>query len=99
MSIVALATFKQFVRQLTADLDDPFQMALESATAEVNHFVGFDVMDEFGSGVPSDIDMACMTLALIHADVGDSEQNDHRRVAAQRLLLPYRRATGIGAAA
>lgn len=96
MSIASLTEFKQFLRELTNDLDDTFQMALDSATAEVNHFLGFDAEDEFGSGMPADIEMACMTLALIHADVGDPEQNDHRRTAAQSILVNYRRNTGFG---
>lgn len=99
MSIATLTDFKQYVRELSADLDATFQQALDSATAEVNHFLGFDPETEFGSGtIPSDIVMACMLLAQIHADMGDPDQSDHRRVAAQRLLTPYRLHTGFGAA-
>ncbi len=100
MSIVDLTTFKQYLRELTTDLDDPFQLALESASAECNHFLGFDVAEQYGSeGPPSDIVMACMVLAQVHADLGDPEANEGRRAAAQRLLLPYRLNTGIGEAA
>lgn len=97
MSIATLADFKQYLRELTTDLDATFQMALDSATTECNNFLGFDAEDEFGSsGVPADITMACMVLAQVHADMGDPEANDHRRVAAQRLLTPYRVNTGFG---
>lgn len=99
MSIADLTTFKQFLRELTADLDDPLQMALDSATSECNHFVGLDIEDEFGTGIPADLEMACMTLAQVHADIGDPVTNENRRAAAQRLMLPYRLETGIGAAA
>ena len=99
MSIATLSDFKHYLRELTTDLDDPLQMALESATAECNHFVGFDIENEFGSGIPSDLLMACMVLAQVHADVGDPEANEGRRAAAQRLMLPYRLNSGIGAAA
>lgn len=100
MSIADLATFKQYLRELTSDLDATLQMALDAATAEANSFVGFDIEDEYGtSGAPPDVAMACMVLAQIHADSGDPDGNDHRRVAAQRLLCPHRRSTGLGSAA
>lgn len=96
MSLVTLTDFKAYLRELTADLDDPFQMALDSATAEASNFLGFDAVIEFGTGVPSDVQMACMLLGQVHADLGDPETNESRRGAAQRLLLPYRLNTGIG---
>lgn len=100
MSIATLSDFKHYLRELTTDLDNPFQLALDAATAEANAFVGFDIEDEYGSSEPpSDVVMAAMLLAQVHADMGDPEANEHRRVAAQRLLLPYRLNTGIGAAA
>lgn len=100
MSIATLADFKSYLRELTTDLDDPFQMALDSATAECDHFVGFDIAEEYGSdGAPSDVVMACMLLAQVHADMGAPEANEARRAAAQRLMLPYRLNTGIGSAA
>ncbi len=99
MSIAALSDFKAYLRELTTDLDDPFQMALDSATAECDHFVGFDIVAEYGSdGAPSDLLMACMLLGQVHADMGAPEANEARRAAAQRLMLPYRLNTGIGAA-
>lgn len=99
MSIATIEDFKAYLRELTTDLDDPFQMALDSATAECNNFVGFDIEGEFGTGVPADLTMACMLLAQVHADLGDPEANEGRRAAAQRLMLPCRLNTGIGAAA
>lgn len=100
MSIASLSDFKTQMRELTNDLDDAFQMALDSATAECDHFVGFDIMEEYGSdGAPSDVVMACMLLAQVHADMGAPDANEARRAAAQRLMLPYRLNTGIGSAA
>ena len=97
MSIATLTEFKEYIRELTNDLNSPLQAALDSATAEVNHFLGFDAEDEFGSsGVPEDIKSACKLLAQVHADAGDVDTNENRRTAAQRLLLPYRHNTGIG---
>lgn len=100
MTIASLTAFKQQMRELTNDLDDPFEMALDSATLECNHFLGFDAEEEYGSsGAPSDVVMACMLLAQVHADMGTPDANEARRAAAQRLMLPYRVNTGIGSAA
>lgn len=99
MSIASLEQFKDFLRELTTDLDSPFGLALDAATAEVNAFLGFDAEEEFADSPPADIVMACMILAQVHADAGDVTTNEYRRTAAHRLLLPYRQNTGIGAAA
>lgn len=100
MSIANLTDFKAFLRQLSNDLDSPFQLALDAATAEANAFVGFDIEIEYDSTEPpSDIVMAAMLLAQVHADAGDAATNEARRVAAQRLLMPYRIDTGFGRAA
>ena len=99
MSIVTLTQFKQHLRELSDDLDDPFQLALNAAEAEANAFVGFDIDEEFGDDEPpSDIVMAAMLLAQIHADGGAVNDNEYRRAAAQGLLRPYRRDTGMRAA-
>ena len=100
MSLVPLEDFKAYIRELTNDLDDVLQMALNSAGAEARHFLGFDPAAEFGSdGLPSDLNMAVMLLAQVHADAGDTATNESRRAAAQRLMVPYRHNTGIGAVA
>lgn len=100
MTIATLQELKDYLRELTNDLDDPLLMALESASAEVNHFLGFDTEDEFGSsGVPFDIKQACMVLAQVYAEVANPEQSEHYRAAAQSTLIPYRRNTGFGAPA
>ena len=57
MSIVDVATFKTYIRELSDDLDDAFQMALDSASAEAIHYLGFDPVDSNGSAEP-DIAMA-----------------------------------------
>lgn len=99
MSIATLATFKAYLRELTTDIDPSLTLALESASTEVRHFLGFDPETEFGSSdIPSDIALACCLLGQCHADAGDPATNESRRVAAQRLLLPYRQDTGIGGA-
>lgn len=97
MTIATLEQFKDYIRELTNDLDDTFELALESASAEVRHYLGFD--PEESGGTEPDIVMACCLLAAIHADVGDPTINAYRRRAAQRLLDPYRLNTGFGAAA
>lgn len=98
MTIATLEQFKSYVRELTNDLDATFELALESASAEVKHYLGFDPEAESGGPEP-DIVMACCLLAAVHGDVGDPATNAYRRRAAQRLLDPYRRNTGFGAAA
>lgn len=97
MTVATLEQFKNYVRELTSDLDVTFTLALESASAEVRHYLGFDPEDS--GGAEPDIVMACCLLAAIHADVGDPTINAYRRRAAQRLLDPYRLNTGFGAAA
>ncbi len=99
MSAATLIQFKGFLRELSDDLNDPLQFALDAATAEASAFLGFDAEEQFGSdGPPSDVVMAVMVLAQVHADAGSPEENEHRRGAAQKLLLPYRTDTGMGAA-
>lgn len=99
MSIATLAQFREFVRELTSDLDMPFQLALDAATSEVNAFIGFDAEDEYASGgPPSDMVMACMLLAQVHADAAAVNDGEYRRAAAQNLLLPYRLNVGFGGA-
>lgn len=97
MTIATLQEFKDYVRELTTDLDDTFTLALESASAEVRHYLGFDPEAESGGPEP-DMVIACCLLAAVHADVGDPQVNAYRRRAAMRLLDPYRLNTGFGAA-
>jgi len=97
MTIATLEQFKDYVRELTNDLDAPFELALESASAEVRHYLGFDPEAESGGPEP-DMVIACCLFAAVHADVGDPQVNAYRRRAAQRLLDPYRVNTGFGAA-
>jgi hypothetical protein len=95
MTIATLHQFKNYVRELTTDLDDTFELALESATSEVIHYLG-EVPEDSGGAEP-DVVMACCLLAAVHADVGDPQANEARRRAALRLLTPYRKNTGFGA--
>lgn len=96
MTIATLQQFKDYCRELTNDLDDTFELALESASAEVRHYLGFDPGDS--GGAEPDIVIACCLFAAVHADVGDPTVNEYRKRAAQRLLDPYRENTGFGAA-
>ncbi|GAA3928640.1 head-tail connector protein [Luteimonas lutimaris] len=97
MTIATLQEFKDYVRELTNDLDGTFTLALESASAEVRHYLGFDPEADSGGPEP-DVVIACCLLAAVHGDVGDPQVNAYRRRAAQRLLDPYRLNTGFGAA-
>lgn len=97
MTIATLAQFKDYARELTSDLDDVFQLALDSASAECRHYLGFDPEDTSSEDVP-DLVIACCLLAAVHADVGDPSVNEYRRRAALRLMDPYRTNTGIGSA-
>src|SRR3546814_14264563 len=98
MTIATLEQFKSYFRELTTDLDDAFTLALESASAEVRHYLGFDPDADSGGPEP-DVVIACCLLAAIHGDVGDPQVNAYRRRAAQRLMDPYRPNTEIGRAA
>ena len=94
MTIASLEQFKGYIRELENDLDPTLQLALESASAEVRHFLGFDPAE----AVEPDIVMACCLLAQAHVDAGTPSDNDHRREAAYRLLRPHRVHDGIAAA-
>ena len=48
MSVIDLADFKAYLRELTTALDDPLQMALDAAIAEASGFVGFDLDEAYG---------------------------------------------------
>lgn len=102
MSIIILGDFKAYLREATADLDDPLQMALDAAIAEASGFVGFDLDEAYGvDGPPSDLAMAVFLLAQTHADAGGPSDNEYRRAAAQKLLNRYRvdpGFVGVGAA-
>ena len=100
MSILALADFKTYLRELTVDLDNPLQMALDAAESEAEGFLGAmlnNYADSSGS-LPGDLAMAVFLLAQTHADAGGPTDNDYRRGAAQKLLVRYRTDSGIGGA-
>ena len=104
MSVVSLADFKAYLRELTTALDDPLQMALDAAIAEASGFVGFDLDEAYddSSGPPSDLAMAVCLLAQTHADSGGPADNEYRRGVAQKLLTRYRvdpGFVGVGAVA
>lgn len=100
MSYLTLEQLKEFLRELTDDLNSPLSLARDAAEAETNAFLGFDVADQYGSeGPPADVLIATCLLAQVHSDSGTVQDAEHRRIAAQRLLLPYRLNTGIGEAA
>ena len=104
MSIVALSDFKAYLRELTGDLDDPLQMALDAAIAEASGFVGFDLVEAYdnSSGTPSDGAMAVFLLAQTYVDGIGVNEVDHCRAIAQKLLTRYRvdpGFVGVGAVA
>ena len=90
MTIATLGQFKDYVRELSSDLDPAFQLALESASAEARHYLGFDPETP-----EPDVVMACCLLAAVHGDVGDPALNEYRRQAAHRLLSPHRLNAGL----
>lgn len=92
MSIAPLSAFKDYLRELTDDLDDPMQMALDAAIAEASGFTGFDLVEAYddSNGAPSDVVMAVFLLAQTYVDgIGVNESN-HCRAIAQKLLTRYR---------
>lgn len=97
MSIITLDVFKGFLRELSDDLDEPLRLALDAGEAEASAFLGFSVAEEYAEAEPpAEVVMGAMYFARCHADEGDAERY---RSIAQKLLLPYRLNTGIGAAA
>lgn len=95
MTIATLEQFKSYARELSSDLDAAFTLALESASAEVRNYLGFDPEETSGGPEPDQV-IACCVLAAIHADASDPALNDFRRTAALNLLFPYRLSSGIG---
>lgn len=91
MTIATLEQFKDYIRELSTDLDPTLELCLQSASAEVRHFLGFDPETP-----EPDIVIACCLLASIHADAGDPALNDYRKRAAHALLTPHRLNSGIG---
>ncbi|WP_242107209.1 hypothetical protein [Luteimonas aquatica] len=98
MSILTLPNLKAYLREISADLDLPLEMARAAAVAEANAFCGVDLDAEFADGAPGDVVMACCLLAQAHADPATPDENEYRRGAAQKLLFPYRRASGVASA-
>lgn len=93
MSIIDLATFKGFLRELSNDLDSIYQLALDAGEAEASAFLGFKIAEQYAGAEPeADVTLGVLYLARVHADEGDS--NRYRSIA-QSLLLPYRLNTGI----
>lgn len=95
MSILTLPNLKAYLREISADLDVPLEMARAAAIAEANAFCGVDLETEFEDGAPGDVVMACCLLAQVHADPATPVENEYRRGAAQKLLFPYRRTSGM----
>lgn len=91
MTIATLEQFKDYIRELSTDLDPTLELCLQSASAEVRHYLGFDPEEP-----EPDMVIACCLLASIHADAGDPATNRYRQQAAHALLRPHRLDSGIG---
>ncbi len=98
MSIVTLAEHRAFMRELQdAALDPVLQQSLNAAQEQVEHFIGFDLI-EFDGDVPASIKQAISTLAMCMTDAMPAEVEQQARAGIERLLRPYRRETGLRAA-
>lgn len=97
MSTIALETLRAHLRA-EDDLDATLQLALDAAEAEAAAYLGRPLaeMTDAGGALPSDVTMAVLLLAQTYVDDDDPRAAEARRGAAQRLLLPYRIASGIG---
>ncbi|MBW8373621.1 head-tail connector protein [Stenotrophomonas sp.] len=98
MSIPTMMQAKSYLRLIDGDLDAVVILAISAAQAEMDAFIGGDTAalrwpaDE---DVPGDVTGAALLLLKLHFEESDPERAEQWRAIAQRLLFPYRVASGV----
>lgn len=101
MTIPTLPQAKTYLRQIDDDLDAEISLAILSAQAELDSFIGGDGSAERWppeSGVPGDVLAAALLLVKVHIEEPDPEKAELWRASAQGLLTKYRTDSGMRAA-
>ena len=101
MSIPTMTEAKDFLRELSNDLDPAIAIAIAGAQSEMDGFIGGDPSGERWPDpeeVPGDVKAAGLMLVRCHFEEGDAMQAELWRGVAQKLLLRYRTDSGIGGA-
>lgn len=98
MSWLSLTEYRSLLREVPdAGLDTVLQLHLDGAEAEIESFIGFDPLVEYGSvaSVPADLKTAGYFIAQCGTDSLPAPEAAWRRGAADRILRSYRREVGI----
>lgn len=101
MTIPTLPQAMTYLRQIDADMGAQISLAIASAQAELDSFIGGDSSAErwpTESDVPGDVLAAALLLVKVHMEEPDPEKAELWRASAQGLLTKYRIDSGIRAA-
>jgi len=98
MSIPTMMQAKNYLRLIDGDLDAAVILAISAAQNEVDAFIGGDstvIRWPTDEDVPGDVTGAALLLVKVHFEESDPERAEQWRAIAQRLLFPYRVASGV----
>lgn len=98
MSIPTMTEAKDFLRELSNDLDPAIAIAIAGAQSEMDGFIGGDPSADRWpepEDVPGDVKAAGLMLVRCHFEEGDPTQAELWRGIAQKLLLRYRTDSGV----
>lgn len=98
MSIPTLIQARTYLRLIDSDLDSAVILAISIAQTEVDAFIGGDEAAQrwpTEEDVPGDVTGAALLLLKLHFEEPDPERGEQWRGIAQRLLFPYRVASGV----
>lgn len=101
MTIPTLPQAMTYLRQIDADMGAQISLAIASAQAELDSFIGGDSSAErwpTESDVPGDVLAAALLLVKVHIEEPDPEKAELWRGSAQGLLTKYRIDSGMRAA-
>ena len=98
MSIPTLIQARAYLRLIEGDLDSAAVLAISVAQRELDAFIGGDGAAQrwpTEEDVPGDVTGAALLLVKVHFEESHPEKAEQWRGIAQRLLFPYRVASGV----
>lgn len=98
MSIPTMIQAKNYLRLVDDDLDAVVVLAISASQAEMDTFIGGDsaaLRWPADAEVPGDVVGAALLLLKVHFEESDPQRAEQWRGVAQRLLFPYRAASGV----